>query len=293
MGASRERTAGTASPAGAGDQPGAGDLPGGRRGAARLGWAGDGADRAGVAPRGGVDRLGDERAGRGGLPRPRRARVPRALARGRRVPGAPGGERPRGVRPLLQRVREPDAVVHPALPVGPVQRPGHPPPRDRGVRVRLQRRQRGPRARRGGGAGGQRGAGGDGARLPPVHAPRPRAPSAPGRVSAPLHPYPLDAVRRVAGAALADSRGDLRGPAGERHHRLPHALLPAQLPAVLRGFDGSRGGLRARHGALRRARGVGARVPAADRPPRDPADRRSARACRSWSASCWRAAGTS
>ena len=37
---------------------------------------------------------------------------------------------------------------------------------------------------------------------------------------------------------------------GERHHRLPHALLPAQLPAVLPRPDGSRGRLRARPRAL-------------------------------------------
>ena len=47
----------------------------------------------------------------------------------------------------------------------------------------------------------------------------------------------------------ADPRGDLHGPAGERHHRLPHALLPAQLPAVLPRPDGPRGRLRARPGA--------------------------------------------
>ena len=37
--------------------------------------------------------------------------------------------RPGGLRPLLQRGREPDAVVHPALPVGPLERAGHPPAR--------------------------------------------------------------------------------------------------------------------------------------------------------------------
>ncbi len=75
---------------------------------------------------------------------------------GRRVPRAAGRERPACIRPLLQRVRQPDAVVHPALPVGPVQRTGHPAGGDRGLRVRVQRRQRGPRAGRGGGARGGR-----------------------------------------------------------------------------------------------------------------------------------------
>ena len=37
-----------------------------------------------------------------------------------------------------------------------------------------------------------------------------------------------------------------RGRAGQRHHRLPHALLPAQLPAVLPRPDGPRGRLRER-----------------------------------------------
>ena len=73
--------------------------------------------------------------------RPRRARI-----EGLRVPPLPKGERSRGLRPLLQRDRQPDAVVHPALPLGPLERAGHPAGGDRGVRVRLQRRQRGPRA---------------------------------------------------------------------------------------------------------------------------------------------------
>ena len=41
---------------------------------------------------------------------------------------------------LLQRRRQPDAVVHPALPLGPLERAGHPPPRGRGLRARLLRR---------------------------------------------------------------------------------------------------------------------------------------------------------
>ena len=88
----------------------------------------------------------------------------------RLVPGAARRVGPDRVRPLLQRLREPDAVVHPALPLGPVERAGHPAQRGRGVRVRLQRRQRGPR---GGGVRGDRGrrrAGRDGPRLPPLHA---------------------------------------------------------------------------------------------------------------------------
>ena len=43
--------------------------------------------------------------------------------------------------------------------------------------------------------------------------PGPRAPRAAGRVPAPLHPHPVDPAGRVAGAADADPRGDLHGPA--------------------------------------------------------------------------------
>ena len=42
-----------------------------------------------------------------------------------------------------------------------------------------------------------------------------------------------------------DPRRDLLRAAGQRHHRLPHALLPAQLPAVLPRSAGPRGRLRA------------------------------------------------
>ena len=106
----------------------------------------------------------------------------------------------------------------------------------------------------------------DGPRLSPLHAPGPGPPRPPGRLPAPLHPHPVDPVRRLARAAHADPRGDLHGPAGQRHHRLPHPFLPAQLPAVLPRPDGPRGRLRARRRALRRSRGVGPRLPAADRP---------------------------
>ena len=67
----------------------------------------------------------------------------------------------------------------------------------------------------------------------------------PGRVPAPLHPHPLDPVRRLARASRPHPRGDLRRASGERHHRLPHPLLPPELPAVLPGPDGARGRLRA------------------------------------------------
>ena len=87
---------------------------------------------------------------------------------------------------------------------------------------------------------------GDGPRLPPLHAAGPRPPRPPRRLPAPLHPHPVDAERRLARAARAHPRGALRGPAGQRHHRLPHDGLPAELPAVLPRPHGPRGRLRAR-----------------------------------------------
>ena len=198
-------------------------------------------------------------------PRARRQAVRGRGARGRLLPRALRRVRRRGLRPLLQHHRQPDAVVHPALPLGPQQRAGHPPARGRRLRRGLpagqprprrgrRRRDRGPaRARR------------DGPRLPPLHAARDGPRGAPGRLPAPLRPHPVDPAGRLAGAADEDPRGDLPRPAGQRHHRLPHAVLPAQLPAVLPRPDGPRGRLRAGRRRLRRPRGVGARVPAADR----------------------------
>ena len=86
-----------------------------------------GAHRPRVAPRRRLDRVGADRR------RQRRARKPGGEPFVVHTPE--GGEYhvrlvvsdDRGLRPLLQRLREPDAVVHPALPLGPVQRAGHPP----------------------------------------------------------------------------------------------------------------------------------------------------------------------
>ena len=66
----------------------------------------------------------------------------------------------------------------------------------------------------------------------------------PDVVPAPLHPHPVDAARRVARAAARDPARDLRGPARQRHRRLPHAVVPLELPAVLPRPDGPRGRLR-------------------------------------------------
>ena len=162
---------------------GTGHLPGRRLGQARHRRARDRADRPRLAPRRGLDRVGDDRRRRRGRRRARRPRVRDRGAATAAVPRALRGLRPRGLRPLLQHLRQPDALVHPALPLGPEQRAGHPPARGRGLRVRLQRRQRGPRR---GGARGDRGrgrAGRDGPRLPALHAARDGAARAAGRRS--------------------------------------------------------------------------------------------------------------
>ena len=212
---------------------------------------------------------------------------------GRRVPGQARRLRPRRLRPLLQHHRQPDAVVHPALPVGPLERAGHPPQRDRGVRVRLQRRQRGPGAGGARGDRGRRAAGRDGPRLPPVHAAGADPPRAPGRVPAPLRPHPVEPVGLVARAPDGDPRGDLPRDPVQRHHRLSHPLLPPQLPAVLRGPARLRRRPRGRRRARRRrSRGVGPRLPAADRRRRGPGRRRPATGRASSSRSCCAAAAT-
>ena len=139
-----ERAAAT----GAGLQPRAGHLSGGRVGQARHRRPRDRADRPRLPPRRDLDRVGDDRPGRRGRPRARRQAVRGRGARGRLVPRALRRVRRRGLRPLLQHHRQPDAVVHPALPLGPQQRAGHPPPRGRGLRARLPGGQPRPRGRR-------------------------------------------------------------------------------------------------------------------------------------------------
>ena len=83
--------------------------------------------------------------------------------------------------------------------------------------------------------------------------PAARARGAPGRLPAPLRPHPVDAARRLARAAHAHPRRDLRGRARQRHRRLPHALVPLELPAVLPRPARPRRRLRARHRPPRRA----------------------------------------
>ena len=94
-----------------------------------------GADRARAPPRRGLGRVDDDRGRRRGQ-RASTAAASFALELdGAELPDPAGRVRPGRLRPLLQRGREPDAVVHPALPLGPLERARHPPPRGRGLRA--------------------------------------------------------------------------------------------------------------------------------------------------------------
>ena len=129
-------------------EPRAGRVRRRRRGAHRAPRrrrAGHGALRARLAPQSALDRLGDDRRGRRGRQRERRAGDDRG--RRDRLRGADGRLEPDRVRPLLQRDRQPDPLVHPALPLGPLQRAGHPPGRGRRLGGGLQGRERRHRRR--------------------------------------------------------------------------------------------------------------------------------------------------
>ena len=169
------------------------------------------------------------------------------------------------------------------------QRAGHPPQRGRGVRVRLQRRQRGPRA----GRRSRRSTGGD-EPVVMVHdyhlytLPGARAPRAAGRLPAPLHPHPVDAVGRLARAARTasarssttgcwptTSSASTRGPTGATSCSAAATCWTSRSTssAGVVHFDGPRG--------------VGAQLPAADRRRGDAARRRvRARAARSRRSCC-------
>ena len=138
-------------------------------------------------------------------------------------------------------------------------------------------------------------AGRDGPRLPPLHAAGARPPRAPRRLPAPLRPHPVDAAATPGACCPTRIREEIYdGPAGQRHHRLPHPLLPAQLPAVLPRPDGPRGRLRrAASCSFDGPRGVGARLPAADRRAGDRArSPRATRVRRVRGASCCAAGAT-
>ena len=145
-----------------------------------------------------------------------------------------------GLRPLLQRDRQPDPLVHPALPLGPLQRPRHPPGGAGRLGLRLpdgqpRHRRRGPAADR-----GHRAAAGDAPRLPPLHGARADPRGAARRLPALLRPHPLVPAGQLADPPRQDPRGGLPRHARQRHHRLPHQRLLPQLPALLRRADRGR-----------------------------------------------------
>ncbi len=66
----------------------------------------------------------------------------------------------------------------------------------------------------------------DGPRLPPLHAARTWSAEPARTSSCTTSSTSRGPSRTPGGCCRADPRGDLHGPARERHHRLPHALLP-------------------------------------------------------------------
>jgi len=124
-------------------------------------------------------------------------------------------------------------------------------------------------------AGGTGGAAGTGprvrrarhaARLPSVRGRAPGTQGASRRLPAAVRAHPLGAERRVAGAAQGHARRHLRRAPRQRHRRLPHAALRAQLPPGLRRSAGPPGGPGAPHGHRRGPGGLGARLPRVHRP---------------------------
>ena len=193
---------------------------------------------------------------------------------------------------LLQRDREPDPVVHPALPVGPLERPGHPPGGGGRVGRGLRGREPGPRR---GGHPHDRGRGGparDAPRLPPLHGAGAHPRGAARRLPPALRPHPVDPGRLLAGPASAHPRGDLPGHARQRHHRLSHQRLLPELPPLLPPSDGARGRLRPDGGHPRGRRDLGAGLPARDRRRAPRSRSRVRRGRRSTRRSCCAAAAT-
>ena len=216
-----------------------------------------------LPPRRALDRLGDDRRGHRGLRgtgRPGRDRDRRD-----RLPAAAGRQRRRRLRPLLQRDRQPDPLVRPALPLGPLQRAGHPPAGARRLGLRLpggqsRHRRRGARPDR-----RARAAAGDAPRLPPLHGAGDDPRRAARRLPPPLRPHPLVAAGQLAGPAGSHPRGDLPRHARQRHHRLPHPRLLHQLHPLLRRTARGRRRLRPLRHPPRRRPDALPRLPAGDR----------------------------
>ncbi len=163
------------------------------------------------------------------------------LGRGRRstatLPRALRVRRPRDLRPLLQHRRQPDAVVHPALPLGPGPAPRHPRRTSSmpGTRATCPSTGSSPRP-------SLDELDGDGGRpysscCTTTTSTRSRRWCAPARRKAFLQqfvhiPWAQSDYWRVLPREIREA--DLRRPARQRHRRLPHAALRRQLPAGLR-----------------------------------------------------------
>ena len=174
-------------------------------------------------------------------------------ARGRPVPPSPRRARRVGLRLVLQRRLEPDALVPPALPLEPAHAPeprsGAAPRVGGGLRRRSTpaspRRcwpSSRPRAR-------QRGLL---PRLPPLPGAAPGARAAAGDGDGPLRAHPLAAAGLLVRAAEPLRLADSRRAARLRSHRLPHDSLAPQLPALVRRSRRRRLRLRRGHGRVRR-----------------------------------------
>ena len=150
-------------------------------------------------------------------------RAGRAVDRRDRLQRAAGRQRRRRLRPVLQRHRQPDPLVHPALPLDPVGTRRHPPPEldawDFGYQAVNHDIARAV-LRQIEGASGR----GDAPRLPPLHHAGDDPHRAPRRLPPPLRPHPWsqpDGWRILPGGSARRSTAD----AGQRHHRLPHPQL--------------------------------------------------------------------
>ena len=140
--------------------------------------------------------------------------------------------------------REPDAVVHPALPLGARERAGHRPRPAPRMGRGLRRRSTGTSRTRSL-AELERRAGRRGLlpRLPPLPRAGPRSGARSGRAPRPFRPHPVADAGLLARAPGDDPPGDPRGPPGERRGQLPHPSLAPELPALLRRHPGRRGRL--------------------------------------------------
>ncbi len=165
----------------------------------------------------------------------------RSVARRLAVPAAARRAPDPGVRLVLQRRLEPDALVRPALPLGPAGRRrtsttrSHAPGRDGYVR-------RQPQLRRGGARGARARPGRDRLlpRLPPLRRAAHRARGAARRDARALRRTSRGRSRTTGTSSRRDPAGGPRRAARERRRRLPHGALAAQLPARCEDIVGAR-----------------------------------------------------